>query len=127
MVPFVSMAAQSIKLAPRPPSVGQVNLNTVTKADDPTTEAYDGTTIHLRCCYGGLFAEDVALWSDRQTTGWTGTMNTQLEWTVGATDHPEDEINGPDYYGFNTGTYWTYTPDGAGHVWGKPDSYYWWY
>ena len=33
-----------------------------------------GTTINIRSCYGGLFAQEVAQWSGRTTTGWTGKV-----------------------------------------------------
>jgi hypothetical protein len=34
----------------------------------------DGTTINFRSCHGGLIAGEVAKWSGRPTTGWTGEV-----------------------------------------------------
>jgi len=46
-------------------------LRTMLKADDPDTEDYDGTTVHLRSCYGGLIADEMAEWSGLEVTGYT--------------------------------------------------------
>jgi hypothetical protein len=62
---------------------------------------YDGATIHLRCCYGETFADQVADASGLRTTGWTGEVHSAIS---GAPDYAP----GADYYG--SGDYVTYYP-----------------
>jgi RHS repeat-associated protein len=55
-------------------------LAKVTKADDPTTvDVYEGATIHLRGCFEGLIADEVAEWSNRKTTGFTNRVSPQAD------------------------------------------------
>jgi len=64
----------------------------------------EGTTIHLRSCYGGRIAMNVAQASGRRTTGWTGEV---LFLGFGRdADHFYKDL--PDYEG--TGYYYQWTP-----------------
>jgi hypothetical protein len=64
------------------------------------------TTINLRCCYGGVFADKVAAYSHRTTTGWTGVMN--CTWSVGTPDPDSIDPDLAEYTG--TGDYVTAKP-----------------
>ena len=79
----------------------------VTKADDPTTEGYDGTTLNFRGCYEGLVADEVAAWSGRRATGFTGPLSPRVSNYPG---YDQGEPEGPDYYGWSGYEYVVATP-----------------
>jgi len=84
-------------------------LKEVTRADDPTTPEYDGTKIHLGGCYGGLFADEMALWTDRRVTGFTGPVRAMQNLCglnyVGLAKEPgaDDDEPGYEYVEYDPG------------------------
>ena len=100
-------------------------LGRVLRTPNPVTGNRVATTINLRSCYGGTFADEVATWSGCITTGWTDEV-------VGAVvpegldpDSPWLSTGfGPDYSG--TGQYLTYAPTGSGGQAELADKKEWW-